>query len=289
MRILKRDGIRSLDESAQLLLIAGFAVGVGIVVLTIMLNNVIYASNIASESSIDTSRYDIANAIQMTTEAYEDAYKAATESGSINNTTFENQLQSYEIMASKNFAISGFTFNFDNNTRYEPYFTQNGLASGRDNWTIISNVNTTDMFLLEINDNTLENSSNSLLITATNNTGLLWSVEIYNSSGTIQINVSNATAILNTDSFPASGISSFNITGDVSTFQFQSYTEGNNYSINVIGGSNSAGWCTFSGNLTNGEDYRFARLWVVNPTITMHSYEMEIARTLPISLPGRVI
>lgn len=284
VRTLERGRTKKLDENAQLLLVAGFAVGVGIVVLTIMLNNVIYASNIASESSIDTSRYDIANAIQMTTEAYEDAYKEATEFGSFNNTTFEKHIQAYEEMASKNFAISGFTFDFENNTRYEPYYTQNGLAGGMDNWTIVSNVNTTDTFVIEVNDTTLGNSSNSLLITATNNSGTLWSIELYNSSGTIQANISDGTSLIGS----VSGSIYLNVTADTATYQFQSHTEGKDYSINVIGGSNSAGLFTLSGNQTNGDSYRYARYWVVNPTININSYEMEMTRTLPISLPGRV-
>lgn len=284
MKDLKRDRIKQLDEKAQLLLIAGFAVGVGIVVLTIMLNNVIYASNIASESSIDTSRYEIANAIQMTTEAHEDAYKAAMESGSFDSTIYEQHLEVYETMASRNFAISGFTFDFKNNTRYEPYYTQNGLPDGRNNWTIVSNVNTTDLFVMEVNGTTLGNSSNSLLITATNNSQTLWSIELYNSSGTIQANISNGTSIIGS----VTGSTYLNITEDVATYHFQSLTDGKDYSIYVVGGNNSAGLFTFQGYLTNGENYRFARYWIVNPTITMHSYEMDMTRTLPISVPGRI-
>jgi hypothetical protein len=284
VRDLERERIKEFDDNAQLLLLAGFAVGVGIVVLTIMLNNVIYASNIASESSIDTSRYEIANAIQITTEAYEDAYKASMESGSFDNTTYEQHLKVYEDMASKNFAISGFTFYFENNTRSEPYYTQNGLSDGRDNWTIVSNVNITDIFVIEVNSTTLGDSSDSLLIAATNNSGTLWSIELYNSSGTIQANISDGTSSIGS----VTGSSYLNITGDIATYQFQSHTDGKDYSINVRGGGNSAGDFTLQGKLTNGDDYRFARYWIVNPTITMHSYEMEMTRTLPISLPGRV-
>ncbi|MEZ5335579.1 MAG: hypothetical protein R2741_10250 [Methanolobus sp.] len=188
---------RKFDDKAQLLLVAGFAVGVGIVVLTVMLNNVIYASNIASESSIDTSRYDIANAIQMTTEAHEDAYRSAMQSGSFNNTSYENHLDAYEEMASRNYAISGLTFSMENSSFHEAYLTRNGLYDGKNDWTVVSNINTTDIFLLEINDTAkLGNSSNSLLITATNNTGLIWSLEIYNSSGNINITVSDDSSVI---------------------------------------------------------------------------------------------
>ena len=41
------------DESGQILLLAAFAIGFMIVISTVMLNNIIYASNMASESSND--------------------------------------------------------------------------------------------------------------------------------------------------------------------------------------------------------------------------------------------
>ncbi|WP_407355028.1 hypothetical protein [Methanolobus sp. WCC5] len=281
--------MRQLDDNAQLLLVAGFAVGVGIVVLTIMLNNVIYASNIASESSIDTSRYDIANAAQITSESYQDAYIYAMETGTFNNTAFEEYLHSYAFMASRNFAISGFTFNFENNTLHEPYFTQNGLDNGKDNWTVASNVNSTDLFLMEIPDvSKLGNSSESLMITATNSSGLLWAIELYSSGGQINITIRDRTTILGT--YTASG--QVNITGDMTdfttpaAFHFSTFTEGNDYSINVINGSKAAGYCTFSGSMTSGEEFSFARYLVVNPRITMSSSEIYIKRDLPVSLPG---
>jgi hypothetical protein len=280
------------DDNAQLLLVAGFAVGVGIVVLTIMLNNVIYASNVASESSIDTSRYDIANAAQMTTEAYEDAYRYATINGSFNNTDFENCLESYSSLASKNFAISGFTFNFENNSLNDAYFTQNGMPNGRDNWTIIKNINTTNNLVVEIPDvSLLGNSSDSLMISVTNDSGLLWSLEMYNSSGTINITVSDHSSVIG--NYTAS--SHINVTGDKidsatpANFYFNSLTDGGDYSINIQNGSSAVGYCRFAGNQTSGDPYVFARYWIANPTIEMTSSEMKIIRRMPVSLPGRSI
>ncbi|MBP1910090.1 hypothetical protein [Methanolobus bombayensis] len=280
------------DDKAQLLLIAGFAVGVGIVVLTIMLNNVIYASNIASEASIDTSRYEIANAAQITTEAYEDAYRYATLNGSFNNTDFENYIGSYSEMAEKNFAMSGFTYNIENNTLNEAYFTRNGLAGGRDDWTVIKNINTTSGFAVEIPDvSRLGNSTNSLTIAITNRSGLLWSLDLYNSSGNINITVSDQSSVIGT--YTAS--SHINITGDridfstPENFYFNSHTDGGDYSINILNGSNAVGYCSFSGTQTSGDPYVFARYWIVNPSVEMTSGEMRIVRNTPISLPGRNI
>jgi hypothetical protein len=293
VRTLKRDGIKELDERAQLLLIAGFAVGVGIVVLTIMLNNVIYASNIASESSIDTSRYDMANTVQMTSEAYEDAYRYSMENGSFNNAAFDQYLDEYSETASKNYALSGLTFSFENNTLYEPYFSQNGLLDGNDDWTIISNVNTTDVFLLDVTDVAkLGNNSDSLLVTATNSSGILWSIELYNSNGSINVTVSDQSSVMWTNTYSNSiyiNVTGNQIDGGVVVFDFSANTEGTDYSINIFNGSNTVGYCTFSGNLTSGEEFVFARHGVVNPTVTMSSSEMSITRNLPISLPGRNI
>ncbi|WP_340820204.1 hypothetical protein [Methanolobus sp. WCC4] len=281
------------DDSAQLLLLAGFAIGVGIVVLTIMLNNVIYASNIASESSIDTARYDISNGLEMTTQAYENAYQSATESGPFDNSTFEQELEAYAETASKSYAITGHTFNFEDYALYEAYMTQNGLASGEDDWTIVSNVNITNTFLMEIsNVSKLGNSSNSLMITATNSTGLLWSIELYNSSGSVNITVTDGlSSVIEQREMSLTQIDIIGELIDNSTsvgFDFDDYTEGNDYSINVLGGSNAAAYCTFSGNLTTGEPFMFARYFVANPTVTMHSSDMSITRSLPISLPGRI-
>jgi hypothetical protein len=291
VRALKRDGMRKSDERGQLILVAGFAVGLGIVVLTIMLNNVIYASNIASESSTDTSRYEMANAIKMTSETYEDAYRYATENGSFNSILFDQYLESYAKLASKNYAISGLTFDFENNTLHEAFFTQNGLADGRDDWTVVSNINTTDVFVLEIPDTSkLGNSSDSMKIIVTNSSGLLWSIELYNSSGSINVTVSDQSSTIGT--YTASR--QVNITGNKIDFttnpipavQFPDHTAGGDYSINILNGSNAVGYCAFSGYLTSGEQFTFARYWIVNPAITMRSSEMNINRNLPVSLPG---
>ncbi|WMW26207.1 hypothetical protein RE474_05710 [Methanolobus sediminis] len=273
------------DDKAQLLLLAGFAVGVGIVVLTIMLNNVIYASNIASESSIDTARYDISNALEMTTQAYENAYQSASVNGSVDNVTFEQELEIFAETASKSYAISGHTFSIENSARYDPYMTQNGLASGKDDWTIVSNINTTDEFVLDIPDvSKLGNSSNSLMITATNSTGLLWSIEIYNSSGQRYFVVKdhNMSIIEN-----GTTVFDINVTGE-SSYKFIDNTQGKDYSINIIGGSNTIALFTLIGNHTTGEPFTFIRHYVAEPTVTIYSSDVSITRSLPISLPGRI-
>ncbi|WP_406655726.1 hypothetical protein V7O62_08020 [Methanolobus sp. ZRKC2] len=286
--------MKKLDDSAQLLLIAGFAVGIGIVVLTVMLNNVIYASNIASESSIDTSRYDIANAIQITTEAHEDAYQYAIKGGSFDNDSFVEYLGNYTDKASSNYGISGLTFSCRNSNLSKAYFTQSGLADGKDDWTLVENIKITNLFALSIPDTSeLGNESNRVTIQAINISGnTLWSMEFYNSSGKINITISDQSSIIGNYQ---SNTGEINITSDlidgsgiIPGFRFSDRTAGKEYSINIINGSHAIGTYFLSGNLSTDQPFTQARYWVVNPTITMSSREMVINRTIPISLPGGV-
>lgn len=290
--------MKKLDESAQLLLIAGFAVGVGIVVITIMLNNVIYASNIASESSIDTSRYDIANIIQITTEACEDAYQYALTNGShssVDSNYFDQYMDNYSKKVSENYGVAGLTFSCQPGNLSAAYFTHSGLVNGENDWTLVENINTTESFALSIPDTSLLSSqSNAVMIKATNTSGdMLWSMEFYNSSGTINITVSDQSSTIGTYQ---SGIGSgeINITGDqidsggVASFFFSDRTDGEEYSISIINGSHAVGTYSISGNLSTGQSFTQARYWVVEPTITISSREIVINRTIPISLPGGV-
>jgi len=289
--------MKKFDDSAQLLLIAGFAVGVGIVVITIMLNNVIYASNIASESSIDTSRYDMANIIQITTEACEDAYQYGIANGShnsVDNDNFNQYMKNYSRKVSQSYGIAGLAFTCHPGNLSKAYFTHSGLADGDDDWTVVENINITNSFALSIPDiSLLGNRSNAVMVKATNISGtLLWSMEFYNSSGKINITVSDQSSTIGNYQSNAGEI---NITSDridgsgiAPAFLFSGSTAGQDYSINIINGSHVVGTYSISGNLSTGQQFTQARYWVVNPTISISSREMTINRTIPISLPGGV-
>jgi hypothetical protein len=284
--------MKKLDDSAQLLLIAGFAIGVGIVVITVMLSNVIYASNMASESSIDTSRYDIANAIQTTTEAYQDAYRYSILDED-NITRYEEYIDSYSRKASQNYATAGFTFHLQDHGFSEPYFTHNGLAGGKDNWTLVSNVNSIEVFLIDIpNTSTMGNESNPLVIEAINSGMSLWSIEMYNSSGNVNITITDGSLTSNTESI-IDTVVNLNITGnkinaEIASFNFSASTTGQDYSINIYNGSTTIGIYTISGNTSSGQSFMLARYKVANPTLRMASSQMSINRTVPIPLPGGI-
>jgi hypothetical protein len=282
--------MKKLDDSAQLLLIAGFAIGVGIVVITVMLSNVIYASNMASESSIDTSRYDIANAIQTTTEAYQDAYRYSILDED-NITRYEEYIDSYSRKASQNYATAGFTFHLQDHGFSEPYFTHNGLAGGKDNWTLVSNVNMTESFFITPNTSTMGNESNPLVIEAVNHSGSsLWSIGMYNSSGNITITVIDSSPSYKNGTWTTLEV---NITGNQINdepfqFNYSASTTGQDYSINIYNGSTTIGSYTLSGNTSSGQSFMLARHKVANPTLRMASSQMSINRTVPIPLPGGI-
>ena len=282
--------MKKLNDSAQLLLIAGFAIGVGIVVITVMLSNVIYASNMASESSIDTSRYDIANAIQTTTEAYQDAYRYSILDED-NITRYEEYIDSYSRKASQNYATAGFTFHLQDHGFSEPYFTHNGLAGGKDNWTLVSNVNMTESFFITPNTSTMGNESNPLVIEAVNHSGSsLWSIGMYNSSGNITITVIDSSPSYKNGTWTTLEV---NITGNQINdepfqFNYSASTTGQDYSINIYNGSTTIGSYTLSGNTSSGQSFMLARHKVANPTLRMASSQMSINRTVPIPLPGGI-
>jgi hypothetical protein len=280
--------MKNFNDSAQLLLIAGFAVGVGIVVITVMLSNVIYASNMASESSIDTSRFDVANAIQTTTEAYQDAYRYSNGTYS----DYEDYIGSYSKKASQNYATVGFTFHLQNHDYSEPYFTSNGLEGGNGNWTLVSNVNAAEVFLITPNTSIMGNRSNPLIIEAVGNGISLWSVEMYNSSGKVNLTVTDSSLTPryknDTGTNPEINITGNRINNANFQFSFSASTAGQDYSINIYNGNTTAGMCTISGNLTSGQPFTLMRHYVANPTLRMSSSQMSINRTVPILLPGGI-
>lgn len=285
--------MRTDDDSAQLLLIAGFAIGVGIVIFTVMLNNVIYASNMASDSSTETSSYEMGNVLALTSQAYENAYTNATTSGPFNNNVFRGYLASYEDEACKMFALSGTSLHMENSTLIDSHFSKNGVADGVDDWTLISNVNLTDTFMVEIPDaSTLFNNSSCLRIEAVETGGnMLWAMDIYDSGGNVNVEVMDSNSTLGTAT-SASVYTYLNITGNYIdmtnyfNFHFNDLTSSHKYQINVINGTAGEGLFTLSGNLVNGQPFTIARHAVVLANITIVSADKEMFFSYPVPVPG---
>jgi hypothetical protein len=267
------------NDSAQMILIAGFAIGIGIVVLTVMLNNIIYASNTASEANIETNVFDFSNTVKVTTQAYEKAY----DSGSINNSYIAN----YTNKMAMSHAIAGFIFTLDNDPLQEPYFTQSGLSNGNSDWVVVDRINRTEHLELVINTSSLGSASNCFVVEALNQSGdMFWSARIFNSSGTHYVNVTNSTDILRTYDI-GSGSPSLNITNNTPiNFYFDTLTSGEQYRIRFINGDNASGTFTLSGNLSNGQPFEIRRYHVLNTTMSLNKNgHLEMNVTIPVTLP----
>lgn len=283
--------MKRLNESGQMILIAGFIIGIGIVALTVMLNNIVYASNTASESSIETNVFDFSNVVQTTTEAYEKAY--ADSNSGLNNATFDAYMANYSKKMVESYSLSGFIFTLDTGTLQDGYFTENGLAEGNDDWIVIERVNHTDSFLLSrLNTSTLGNESNKFVIEVNNQSGsTIWSASFFNSSDNINLTVYDSSSIL---SYENSSFSDINITynkidgSDAAPFDFYftTQTTGETYSIKFINGSQAMGTFLISGDLVNGDPFYIERVDVVNSTMKLNKNgHLEINVTIPITLP----
>ncbi len=273
--------MKKMDESGQIILIAAFIIGIGIVVLTVMLNNIVYASNTASESSIETNVFDYSNVVQTTTEAYEKAYNGSNYGN--NSVIFNAYMENYSEKMVRSYSLSGFIFSLENDTLQDAYFTENGLADGNDDWVVIERVNSTDSFLLDkLNVSSLGNESNKFVIEVNNHSGSKqWSASVYNSSGTITISVSNQTTSIGNYT-SASGF--INITEN--QFRFLDNTAGQTYTIKFINGSHSMGTFRIAGKLVNGNDFHIERVHIVNSTMKLNKNgHLEINSTIPITLP----
>ncbi|WP_406670539.1 hypothetical protein V7O67_00760 [Methanolobus sp. ZRKC4] len=279
--------MKRLNESGQMILIAGFIVGIGIVVLTVMLNNIVYASNTASDSSIETNVFDYSNVVQITVEAYEKAY--ADSNGGSDNAKFNAYLANYSEKVVKSYSFSGFIFSLDSGTLQDAYFTQNGLSDGNDDWIVVERVNYTDSFSLSrLNASTLGNESNKFVIEINNQSGTIWSASLFNSSGDINLTVYDSSSILNSkdDSFSEINITSNKADTADFNYYFSNQTIGETYSIKFINGSQAMGTFLTSGDLVNGEQFYIERVHIVNSTMKLNKNgHLEINSTIPITLP----
>ena len=270
--------MRKLDDSAQLLLLAAFAIGFTLVISTIMLNNIIYASNMASESTSDISNYEISNIAQMTDEATRAAYYNNT-----NDAEITQYLDSYATEVSAQYAFQGLSLSFDNSNLNDAYFTENGLYDGNSDWIVIKNVNRTDKFTIELtNTSKLGDESNAYEVQIINQSDVsIWSMKVYNDSTNINITVNN-----NTKSEALSNYMMLNITGDQPiNFNFNTSTTTDPYKIKYVNSSNAMGHYSISGGLEDGSTFVEERYKVTNATISVTSSNNKINVSIPVTVP----
>ncbi|MDF1533900.1 MAG: hypothetical protein P1P69_05290 [Methanosarcinaceae archaeon] len=284
--------MRKMDDSAQLILIAGFTIGLAIVVSTIMLNNIIFASNMASESSIDSNRYHISNAKQMSSDAFSGAYGYAIQNQTpFNETLFNQYMSSYNQKAASMYALSGVSFNVQNSTFYDGYFTDDGLSDGESDWIVIADVNSTDSFSIEIYDTTvLGNATNAFTIQAINVSDIsLWSVKVYDDSTNVNITVLNQSMAIieeRTTSFYSLNITNNSIDNGANfDFHLGEYTANETYKLKFLNGTNALGYFTISGNRTGSTPFSRVRYKMTNATVSTSSGKTRINVSIPISIP----
>lgn len=274
--------MRKFDDSAQLLLLAAFAIGFTLVISTIMLNNIIYASNMASESTSDISNYEISNIAQMTDEATRAAYYNTNKS----DTEIARYMDSYANEISLLYAFRGLSLSFNDSNLNDAYFTENGLYEGNSDWIVIKNVNRTDKFTIELtNTSKLGNASNAYEVRAINQSDVsIWSMKVYNDTTQINITVNNQTYSKPLSTYMLN-ITSNEVDTIYTDLKFVASTQNETYKLKFVNSSNAMGYYEISGGLADGSSFVEERYKVINATISVASSDNKINVSIPITVP----
>lgn len=241
------------NQNAQFMLLAGFIIAIGLAISTVMLNNIIFESNMASESGTEPAKYDIVNMIQITSDEMRSAYRSAPGipdvQGIIN---FTNQMKNFKGNLSKLYAFKGSGINLSlNATNWEQWnyanFTDNGTSNGLARWTLIQNVSNSNITVNNI-------TSGSFVINITNMT---------NASNYWSINITGAITINNTQI-------SANVTQP--------------YSIVFENGAGAYGRYNITGT-ASGRQFTRARDYVLSATLTYSTSKIRTNITIPVTVP----
>ncbi|VVB86878.1 Uncharacterised protein [uncultured archaeon] len=237
------------NQGAQFMILAGFIIAVGLVITTIILNSIIFEVNITIGGGSEFSKYDMINLVQIT----KDEFRSAYNNSSIDS--FNRQLDSFNGDISKIYALHGEgikigwdTSNWNSNSY--TYFTDNGLSGGKTNWTLVENVNNSDITI-----NIIPPLSSSFIINITNATKY-WNINF--TTPTPGVTIIN-TQIMNHISPP--------------------------YSISFINGSNANGNYSINGATMNGKNFTRARDYVLNGTVSFFMSRVRTNLTIPITVP----
>lgn len=243
MKILK-------EESAQFMLLAGFIIGIGLVVTTIMLNSIVFESNMAVGAGTDSIKSEIINLMQITRDETRRAYGNATIVSSDKNTqisNFNNQTQNFKMNLSTIYAFHGEGINISwDVTNWKngnnAYFTDNGTSDGMTNWTVIENI--------------IESNITIDL------TGTSFQIGIINNSNTSWINLTSGNYPLITNS-----------------------STSDPYSIVFRNGNSTYGNYSITGKTSGGRNFTRARDFVLNSTIVLSTSKVRMNLTIPITVP----
>jgi hypothetical protein len=271
------------NESAQFMLLAGFIIAIGLVITTVMLNNIIFESNMAGEAGGDPIKYDIVNLLRISGDEMKSAYGNATAlGGTKENMTanFTNQTQNFSANLPMLYALHGEGVNVSwdvsnwNNGNYAN-FTDNGTANGATNWTVIEGVDANSVGLFKFWINL---SGTNFKIEARNSSGWVWSVE-FNNSSPYNVTVTNTT---NTSYSNFTQGREVNLT--LTQYYFKQSASSNPVSIRIINGNNAYGNFTIQG-IANNKNFIRARDYILNATVTISTNNMRANLTIPVSVP----
>lgn len=246
------------NDQAQFMLLAGFIISIGLVITTVMLNNIIFESNMAGEAGGDSVKYDIVNLMRISGDETKSAYRNATAPGqnpALNVTNFTKQMQNFKGNLSLIYALHGECVNLSwdinnwNSTlpRYAN-FTENGTANGARNWTVIENVN---------------DSNITVNVTAISPP---FTISITNSTKSMQINFTTVVNLI---------INSTQIGANVTR----------PYAISFINGANVSGRFNITGHTNNNRSFIRARDFLLNTTIVFSTSNTRANITIPVSVP----
>lgn len=275
------------NRDAQFMLLAGFIIAIGLVVTTVMLNNIIFQTNIAGEAGADPLKYEIVNLMQITRDEVKSAYRNVTSPGQnalLNFTNFSRQMQNFNGNLSKLYAMRGggvnASWNVSNweNARYAN-FTENGSASGKINWTVMESVKNISVFELR-NVSGKASDIDDFTINITNQTtgAFLWSMELEN--GDTDIRIKNPTW---SQTFNITNYSYINLLNPSYKFNI---SVGSNYKISFYDTKNRVyGRYRILGNTTYGRDFIRARDYVLNANVTFYTSRLRADITIPVSIP----
>jgi len=240
------------NERAQFMLLAGFIIAIGLVVTTVMLNNIIFESNMAGEAGGDPIKYDVVNLMRLSGDEIRSAYRNVTivsESKDKMITNFSKQMNNFTSNLSMINALHGIGMNVSwdvNNWNKSIYanFTENGTAGGVADWIVIENVRSSTI-----------------------------SMNVNVTSGMFQIRLKNTST------------SFINLTpGTYTGLIFTNSTIADPYSISYINGSNAYGNYSITG-ISSGKNFIRSRDYILNATIILFTSETRANITIPVSVP----
>jgi hypothetical protein len=244
------------NRDAQFMLLAGFIIALGLVITTILFNNIIFQGNMAGEAGSDPSKYEIVNLMQITADEMKNAYNYSNgTNNTLKSVNFSRQMQNFSASLSTIYALHGGGVsgswdisNWNSTPPRYANFTKNGMAGGAPNWTVIESVNNATIF---VNITAITTPFNISIINATKT----WQIN-FTSLGNRTVNNSQI---------------KFNITSA--------------YNISFVNGANVTGNYSITGNTTYGRAFIRARDYILNATVTFSTSGMRATITIPVSVP----